>query len=170
MGISLSMYIIDEDTLKVKEKCKQNYIYEYQLKLPKILGKTLVIYKSSEYCLKIWFLGYKYTIKLQGFNFTCNDRVINTMVIRDNYLYACLLFDDVLLVDFLNTQFLILEGKACFLTFPGASGNNYLFDKVPELRRYPDKYRLCEYSLNMKVDGIPIDSKLFKRNLILGDE
>lgn len=56
-------YVIDKNTLKVKERTSDWHVSYVDSMLPIKVGNTLFMYSTADNDLKVWFSGYEYVIE-----------------------------------------------------------------------------------------------------------
>lgn len=172
-------YFIDTETLEIlgidtrlsrvfDNDANQMY-RELIFKVPKIVDDDLMIYLSSEHCLKVFYKGYEHIIKIDIRSYSAfyvnNEYYKDILIFSGVYnLCACKLSKAVF-VYFYGFDFLIYETKAYALN---RVHGKYALKTAIDLSKFSEDHRLlAPYFVDFVAEGNKIDSKKFKRKLVL---
>lgn len=169
MLIGVRRFIIDSGTLEIKSEVSDWEFGENNLKVPKVVDENLMLYLSSDTCLKVFYNGYSYTFEVDTSSVLasyyinseyCFD-IVNTMI---SDLYACKVAGAVM-VHFYGRAVLLFDGKAYLLSY------NYCKESILKeahgLSKSEYSILLMPYYIEFTADGIKTDSKQFRRKLLL---
>lgn len=168
MHIGYRFYSIDKDTLQVKSLypalCCDEIKFEF--KVPRMVDSNLMLYLSSDYCLKVFYNGYEHTIEVsrQGVSYYLyiNNKCCASVLETYKDFCACKIAGSVLIC-FYEWTILLFEDKAYYLSIFGTR----LLTVVKGLEKFDDSSKLEGYCIGDTIVGAKADQNRFKRKMVL---
>lgn len=168
--IGFRFFKVDSNTLDIKCEFPDRLFDEFEFKVPRIIDNDLMMYLISEKCFKIFYNGYEFIFEVKGSNFSfymngqyCYGIYYSTE--DTNKLCVCRLGEAVF-VSFYTLNILIFGGKAYLVTC--SVSEKLLLSTVIDLDKLEYGSILTPYRVRFAVNGIRINSKQFKRKMVLG--